>query len=143
MKLVDLNILIYAINRACPQHTVIKQWWEEVLNGLDPIGLCWPVISGFLRITTNPRIFPRPLTVQTALEQIDQWLELPSVRIVGEPENHWLIMRSLLAKSGCAGNLTTDSHLASLAIGHGAILVSCDRDFARFSGLRWENPLES
>jgi toxin-antitoxin system PIN domain toxin len=89
---------------------------------------------GFLRLVTNPRVFLQPLTCEQALAKVDQWLAQPPVRVVHETEEQWRILRSLLQDCGVAGNLTTDAHLASLAIAHGAVLVSCDTDFARFPG---------
>lgn len=141
MKIVDLNVLIYAVNRDSPLHQPLKRWWESAVNGDEPIGLPWAVLLGFLRLSTNPRVFQAPLSVSEALSTLDQWLSQPNVRILRETDGHWHTLRSLLVMSGTAGNLTTDAHLASLAISHGAVLVSCDADFARFAGLRWENPI--
>lgn len=115
-------------------------WWERALNGNEPIALCWPVISGFIRLSTRPGIFPRALSADDACARIDRWLELPVVRVASETESHWSLFKDLIGELGTAGNLTTDAHLAALALSHGATLVSCDNDFARFSGLRWENP---
>lgn len=141
MKLIDLNVLLYAVNRDAAHHAAARQWWESALNGEEPIALCWPVLLGFLRVATSCRVFAQPLSCDDALAKIDQWLAQPPVRIVTETGEHWRIFRSLLQASGTAGNLTTDAHLAALAIGHGAVIVSCDTDFARFPGLRWEHPL--
>ena len=141
MKIVDLNVVIYSHNEASPHHERLMPWWQSALNGDESIGLAWTVILGFLRITTNPKIFPNPLTAEDASVLIDSWLAAPSVAIVTEKADHWTMVRSLISQSGAAGNLTTDAHLAALALTHGATLVSCDSDFARFEGLRWENPL--
>ena len=141
MKIVDLNVLLYAVNRDSVHHRPIRRWWEDAINGDETLGLPWAVLLGFLRLSTSPVVFPRPLPVEAAVAKVDAWLALSSVRVVAETDGHWEILRSLLAASGTAGNLTTDANLAALAIGHGAALVSCDTDFARFKGLRWENPL--
>lgn len=143
MKIVDLNVLLYAINRDVPHHAALRAWWEAALNGDEPIGIPWVVILGFLRLATNPRVFVHPLTSEQALGRIDQWLARPQVRILRESDEQWRILRSLLESCGTAGNLTTDAHLASLAIAHGAVLVSCDTDFQRFDKLRVENPLDN
>lgn len=143
MKLIDLNILLYAINPSIAHHKTVLQWWEHALNADEPVALCWVVINGFIRISTNPGIFPDPLSTETALNKIDSWIKLSNVKVVSETEQHWLILKELLQKAGVAGNLTTDAHLAALAIGHGATLVSCDHDFARFKKLRWVNPVSS
>jgi toxin-antitoxin system PIN domain toxin len=141
MKIVDLNVLLYAINEDAPHHERVRRWWEEAVNGDEPLGLPWVVLLGFLRIATNPTIFPKPLDADTAVAKVDGWLALDTTRVVHEKEEHWDILRSLLAEAGTAGNLTTDAHLATLAISHGAVLISCDNDFSRFKGLRWSNPL--
>ena len=141
MKLVDLNILLYAVNVDAPHHDRIVDWWEGVLNGDETIGLAWPVVVGFLRVSTNPRIFPTPLAPEAAVEQIDDWLRLDVISVITETRDHWRTLRALLAEAGVAGNLAADAHLAALAVTRGATLASCDADFARFEGLRWENPL--
>lgn len=140
MKLVDLNLLLYAVNRDAEHHEVALAWWQRALNGDESIGLPWVVLLGFLRIATNSKIFAKPLDTATALETVEAWMALPIVCVVSEKAGHWKILRPLLEETGVAGNLTTDAHLATLAISHGATLVSFDRDFARFQGLRWENP---
>ena len=141
MKIVDLNVLLYAVNPDAPQHDRIVAWWEDALNGDETIGLAWTVVVGFLRVSTNPRIFPDPLPPEDAIAQIDTWLALDVVSLVTETGEQWSMLRALLADAGVAGNLAADAHLAALAVTHGATLVSCDGDFARFGRLRWENPL--
>lgn len=141
MKIIDLNILLYAVNPDAPHHERIVGWWEEALNGDETIGLTWAVAVGFLRVSTNPRVFPEPLAPEDAIEQIDTWLALEVVSLVTENRDHWRTLRGLLTEAGVAGNLAPDAHLAALALTHGATLVSCDGDFTRFPGLRWENPL--
>jgi len=143
MRIVDLNVLLYAVNSDAAQHGVVRAWWEMAVNEEETLGLAWVVLLGFLRLATNPRVFPRPLTSDAAAAKLDTWLSRENVRIVRETDNHWQTLRPLLRDSGSAGNLTTDAHLAALALSHDAVLVSCDTDFARFKGLRWENPLQS
>lgn len=143
MKIIDLNILLYAINPSFKQHSAIHKWWINTLNDDEPIGLPWIVLSGFMRISTNPRIFPQPLSVTAALNKIETWIKHPNIIVIQESKDHWRILRELLENTGTAGNLTTDAHLASLAIGHGALMISCDNDFSRFKTLRWMNPLQS
>jgi len=130
MKIVDINLLIYAINKDTP------------LLGDDPFGFSWIVILGFLRIITNGRIMPTPLPSETAMEIIEEWLKQPPSRIIVPTEQHWSILMELLAQLGTAANLTSDAHLAALAIENGARLFSTDNDFSRFATLRWTNPLE-
>ena len=142
MIVVDLNILLYAINPTFEHHAKIKKWWETSMNGNEPIGLAWIVLLGFMRISTNPRIFPNPLSTETAIRKIDIWLNHHNTQLMHESENHWSILRELLNDTGAAGNLVTDAYLAALSISNGAKLVSCDNDFARFPKLRWQNPLQ-
>lgn len=141
MKVVDLNVLLYAVNRDAVHHRAALHWWQRAVDGDEPIGLPWVVLLGFLRIATNPAAFPRAFDVDTAVAMVGEWLSLEATRLVLEKDEHWDVLRSLLLEAGTAGNLTTDAHLAALAITHGALLVSFDADFARFKGLRWENPL--
>jgi toxin-antitoxin system PIN domain toxin len=141
VKLVDLNVLLYVVNEDSHRHRAALDGWNAAINGDETIGLPWVVLLGFLRISTNPRVFPRPLEVDDAIAKINTWLSLENVRVLRESDSHWEMLRSLISKAGTAGNLTTDAHLAALAIGHAAVLVSCDSDFGRFKGLRWENPL--
>jgi toxin-antitoxin system PIN domain toxin len=141
MKIIDVNILLYAVNPHAPEHGRIRLWWEAAIDSGEPLGFAWIVIVGFLRLATHPRVFPHPLTVSEALGQIQEWLDLPAAAIVQEPEDYWPILSDLVTTVGTAGNLTTDAHLAALAIAHRATLASCDADFLRFRQVRWENPL--
>ena len=141
MIVVDLNLLLYAVNVDADRHEAARRWWEEALAGEVPLGLPWVVILGFLRISTNRRIFPRPLSVEDAVGVVEGWLDRPGVRCLEPTERHWPILRRLLGTLGAAGNLTTDAHLAALALENGATLCSTDNDFARFPELRWRDPL--
>ncbi len=108
--------------------------------GDESLGLPWVVVLGFLRIATNPKIFPKPLLPPVAMAKIDTWFAQPNICLLSEKKNHWEILKGLMVECGMAGNLTTDAHLAAIAISYGATLASCDADFGRFRGLRWENP---
>ena len=141
MKLVDVNVLLYAVNRDAEHHEAALAWWQDALSGDESIGLAWIVLLGFLRIAANPKIFPMPVSAAGAIKHIDAWLTVPNVCVITEKPEHWKLLRVLLEETGVAGNLTTDAQLAALAISHGASLVSFDRDFVRFEGLRWETPL--
>lgn len=141
MKLVDLNLLLYAIDEEATQHERARPWLEEVLSSTEDIGFSWIVLLGFVRISTNPVIFERPLSSDEALDYVDGWLSQPSAAVIQPTERHGTHLRELLTSTGTAGNLTTDAHLAALAIEHGGELCSADTDFARFPGLRWYNPL--
>jgi toxin-antitoxin system PIN domain toxin len=141
VRLADLNLLIYAVNRDAPQHVAARRWLEDSLVGDETLGLSWTVILGFLRLTTNARVFERPLSVEDAAAFIDDWLAQPNVELVSPGNRHWSILRALLLDAGTAGNLSSDAHLAALAIEHEAELHSADADFQRFGGVRWSNPL--
>lgn len=141
MRLVDLNVLLYAVNRDSVHHARAKPWLERTLSGEEAVALPWVVLLGFLRVSTHARVLPRPLAAEQALGVVDGWLERRNVVRIGPGDDHWRILRSLLAATGTAGNLTTDAHLAALAIEHQCELCSTDTDFARFPGLRWVNPL--
>jgi uncharacterized protein len=140
VKLIDLNVLLYTVNENSVLHSPVRAWWERAINADELVGLPWIVLIGFLRIATNPNLFPRPLESDVAIAKIDRWLSVDSVQVIREREDHWDVLRTLLVQAGTAGNLATDAHLAALAISHRAVLVSCDSDFAHFPGLRWENP---
>lgn len=141
MKVIDTNILLYARDSLSAQHKTILAWWEQAIGGDEPIALPWVAVLGFLRMSTNGRVFKNPLSASDSVQCIEQWLSCANVRLICETAQHWRILTELLTECGTAGNLTTDAHIAALAIGRGATLVSCDTDFARFKRLRWENPL--
>lgn len=141
MILPDINLLIHAYNTQSPVHDAARRWWEGLLNGTRPVGLPWVAILGFLRITTHWQVLRNPLTVSRACGHARSWLAQPYVAVVHPGDRHSEILFGLLERLGTAGNLTTDAHLASLAIEHQAELHSTDADFRRFPGLRWLNPL--
>ena len=142
MILVDLNVLLYATNRDTAHHDAARTWWETALSGDETVGLAWAVVLGFVRIATSRHILPRPLAPEQAFAVVDEWLARPNVVLVEPTGRHWRIVKELLAPLGAAGNLSTDAHLAALAIERGARLCSTDRDFGRFPHLDWINPLD-
>jgi toxin-antitoxin system PIN domain toxin len=141
--LVDVNILIYAHVDLLPQHRAVAVWLDDQLNGISRVGLPWEALIGFLRIVTHPRVFPQPLATSVARRQQTDWLGCPTVWVPRATEQHAKILGRLLAAPGIRANIVHDAHLAALAIEHGLTLCSTDRDFARFPGLRWENPIAS
>ncbi len=141
MILPDINLLIHAHNTDSPQHNLAREWWDGQLGGTTGIALAWPVMLGFVRITTHRGILTDPLPVEEALNRVEEWLSLPHVFIPLPSDRHFPLFKSLLQKAGTAGNLTTDAHLAALAIERGLVLHTTDNDFARFGGLKWINPL--
>jgi len=142
MLVVDLNLLLYAVNADAPRHSKARAWWEGTLNGDEEVGLAWPVVLGFLRLTTRSGILPRPLTPRQALDSIDEWIAHPQVVMLDPGAGHWAILSKFIDSSGAAGNLTTDAHLAALAVEYGATLYSTYTDFTRFAALKFRNPLD-
>lgn len=142
MNLVDANILIYAVNSDSANHDRVRLWFETALSGAEPVGLSWSVLLAFLRITTRRGILERPLSVSDALAHIDTWLGQPCVELVVPGPHHWSVLRTLVDASGTAGNLTSDAHLAALALEGGWTMVSADSDFRRFTGLTLLNPAQ-
>jgi len=141
MIIVDVNLLIYAVNRDAPLHQKAKLWLERVISGTETVGMSWTVLLAFLRVTTRPGLFQKPLGVNAAFDLVDAWLQHPMVILVEPGARHLTTLRDLVLPLGTGGNLTSDAHLAALAIEHGAELCSTDNDFARFDRLRWRNPL--
>jgi uncharacterized protein len=141
MILVDVNLLIYAVNQDSPDHSKAKSWLETAVCGTETVGLPWVVLLAFLRLTTRPGLFQKPLSVDAAFDVVDLWLQQSSVTVPEPTPRHLQTMRDLIAPLGTGGNLTSDAHLAALAIEHGAELCSTDNDFGRFNRLRWRNPL--
>lgn len=141
MMVPDINLLLYAEIAAFPEHVASRGWWEATLNGTEEVGLPPPTVFGFIRISTNPRIFSPPLAVTAAIERVEAWLSRPNVRALVPGPQHLEIAFRLLRTLGSAGNLTTDVQLAAFAIENTATLCSNDTDFGRFAGLAWLNPL--
>ncbi|MBV8632586.1 MAG: type II toxin-antitoxin system VapC family toxin [Silvibacterium sp.] len=140
MTVVDANVLIYAIDEDSLRHRPARAWLEAALSQKEMIGLAWIVALAFLRLTTKIGLSAKPLSIEQALDLLDEWLNHPNVSILHPGPRHCQILRTLLLHTGSAGNMTSDAHLAALAIEHGAQLCSFDNDFARFPGLRWIQP---
>jgi uncharacterized protein len=143
MILVDLTLLMAAVNRQAPMHKAARAWWEEKLNGSEEIGLSWLVVLGFIRLTTNSKIMPEPLLLADAVGMVDEWLRRPNVKMVQVTAQHWNILQNMLHAVGHGAALTMDAHLACLAIEHDAEIATADEDFSHFPGLKWRNPLKS
>jgi len=143
MILVDTNLLVYAAVTTAEGHMPAKTWLDDKLNGPAPVGLPWSSLLGFLRITTNSRIFNPPLSSGQAWSVINYWLDCPAVWIPGPTEKHRDVLQNIMEEVKPTRNLVPDAHLAALALEHGLILCSTDSDFSRFPTLKWENPLQS
>jgi len=141
MILVDANLLLYAYHPRAAQHEPSRAWLEATLSGSRLVRFAWLTLWAFLRITTNPRAFDHPLSISEAESAISSWIAQPNVGIVEPGERHWEILRGLIREGQTSGPMVMDAVLAALAIEHGATLHTTDRDFARFPGLEWTNPL--
>ena len=141
MTVPDVNLLFHAYNSDSPRHEKARAWWEGLMNGEELVGLAWVAILGFIRLSTHRQILARPLRVEVACARARSWLAQPQVSIIHPGSRHAEVLFGLIEGIGTAGNLTMDAHLAALAIEHQAELHSTDADFARFSGLRWTNPI--
>lgn len=137
----DVNLLLYAHNRAAPYHDAAQAWWRDLLAREQPVGVPWAVAFGFLRLVTHPAVLSTPLTATAALDHVDRWFAHAAVQPLEPGPRHLRIVRDLFAATGVGGRLTTDTHVAALAIEHQAEVHSNDADFARFPGLRWRDPL--
>ena len=141
MILPDINLLVYAYNSDAREHAGARAWWESLLGSSEAVGLPWAVSCGFIRLMTHPAILVTPLDPLRAVGHVQAWLDRPNVEVLDPGPRHLEILRRLLGDLGVAGNLTTDAHIAALAMEYQCELHSNDADFARFSGLRWRNPL--
>ncbi|MFT3798942.1 type II toxin-antitoxin system VapC family toxin [Microbacterium sp.] len=142
MRVVDANVLLYAVNEDAPQHDASREWLDRALSGEDTVGFAWVAMLAFARLSTRGDIFAHPLSPGEAFSQLDDWVCAPGGRVVHPGERHLGILSSLLAELGLGGNLVNGAHLAALALEHRASVVSYDSDFTRFSGLRSHTPAQ-
>ena len=140
MKIVDANVLLYAVNEDDPKHEQSRRWIDGCLSGNETVGFSWIVLLAFLRLTTKVGLYPRPLPLDEALALIRLWIEQPPSVIVEATPRHLDVLAGLLVEVGTGANLTNDAHLAALALEHDATVVTFDSDFARFRGVRREEP---
>lgn len=143
MKVPDANLLIYALDETSARHERARSWLDETLSGTEEVGFAWLVLLAVLRLTTKAAIFASPYQPEEALDVIDGWLAQPCALIIHPTGRHPAILRELITPLGTGGNLTSDAHLAALAIQHGGVLCSADTDFSRFPGLTWTDPLRA
>ena len=137
----DVNLLLYAEIDAFPFHSAARAWWEALMNGDRPVGIAPACLFGFLRLSTNRRVFVDPLPVDDAISRVERWLKQPLVTCLVPGSRHLELTFRLLRRLGTGGNLTTDVQLAAHALEHNGEVHSNDGDFGRFEGLRWVNPL--
>jgi toxin-antitoxin system PIN domain toxin len=139
--LVDANLLLYAYQPRSPHHQASRRWLEDVLSGPELVRFAWVTIWAFIRISTDPRVLERPLTIGEASAAVTAWLAQPTAGLIEPGDRHWALLSVLLEEGQATGALAMDAALAALAIEHGATLHTTDRDFSRFPGLKWINPI--
>jgi toxin-antitoxin system PIN domain toxin len=140
VRIVDVNVLLYAVNASSTHHRRARKWLDDALGGPEPVGFTWTVLLAFLRLATHRAVFERPLTVTEAADVAREWLGRPGAMVVEPSSRHLDLVAGLLQPAGTAGNLVADAHLAALAVEHGGVVVSFDTDFRRFAGVRVETP---
>jgi uncharacterized protein len=139
---VDTNILVYAHRRESPFYEVASKCLIELGEGTAPWAIPWHCLHEFLGVVTNPRAFAVPTSLERALNQVDIWLESPSLALLTESPTHWATLRAILVESAITGPRVHDARIAALCRQHGVReLWSADRDFSRFAGVRVVNPL--
>ena len=143
MIAIDANLFLYASDTSAAHHQASRRWLENTLSSEETVGIAWAVVLAFLCVGTNPRIRKNAFTLQEAVDIVADWFERPNVTLLNPGERHWEILREVMTKGQARGPQITDAHLAALAIEHGATLATTDRDFARFPGLKFFNPLET
>jgi toxin-antitoxin system PIN domain toxin len=141
VTIIDANLLLYAYDSTSTQHAKARIWLERVLSGGEPVGLPWQSVAAFLRISTNPKLQRERFSTEEAARVVDRWLEQPNVRLLAPGDHHWSLFRQMAVDGQARGGLITDAQLAALTVEYGGVLHTTDRDFARFPGLRWTNPL--
>lgn len=140
MRLVDANVLLYAVNTDAEHHERARRWLDGALSGEATVAFSWIALLAFVRLTTKLGLFPRPLTIDQAMDRVDAWLKAAPSVVLEPTLDHARVVRGLLRETGVGGNLVNDAHLAALAIEHRSVVVSFDNDFARFEQVRWEPP---
>jgi uncharacterized protein len=138
---VDANLLIYSYDLDSAHHKKSLSWLEELLSGVEAVGLPWQSVSAFLRVITNRRLSGMRVTLEQAVQVVDEWLQQPNVQILVPADQHWSVLKQMILEGRASGPLVSDAEIAAITIEHGAVLHTTDRDFARFPGLRWKNPL--
>ena len=141
MIVVDANLLIYAYDLDSAHHKKSLSWLEELLSGVEAVGLPWQSVSAFLRVITNRRLPGTRVTLEQAVQVVDEWLQQPNVQVLVPADQHWSVLRQMILEGRASGPLVSDAEIAAITIEQGAVLHTTDRDFARFPGLRWKNPL--
>jgi toxin-antitoxin system PIN domain toxin len=138
----DANLIIYSYNTGSARHAKARAWMEEIFSGIEVLGLPWQAISAFLRVMTNRNLPGERFSLEQATQIVDLWLARPNLRVLIPGDHYWPLFRRMLIEGQASGVLVSDAEIAALTIEYGGVLYTADRDFARFPGLRWKNPLE-
>jgi toxin-antitoxin system PIN domain toxin len=141
MIVLDVNLLLYAYDGNSLVHEKARLWWQSTVSGPELIGLPWQTIHAFVRISTDARISGNQVSMKKVLALVEQWMNLPNARVLTPGERHWSLLNRMLLEGQARGPTVTDAQLAALTMEYGGVLYTTDRDFARFPGLRWVNPL--
>jgi toxin-antitoxin system PIN domain toxin len=140
VKVPDVNVLLYASNSHGKEYEAARDWLGNTLAGSEPVGFAWLAVVGFVRLSTGS-VFEQPLSLSESLQVVEGWFAAPAAQVISPTARHLTLVRALLEPLGQAGNLTNDAHLAALSIEHRGVVCTADRDFGRFPGVQWENPL--
>jgi len=138
---IDANLLLYAYGASSAHHEKARAWLQDVLSGAETVGLAWQTIAAFIRISTDPRVPGFRRSAQEALAAVNEWLQLPTVRVLAPGDQYWHLFQEMIVEGQASGPLVSDAEIAALTMEYGGVLHTMDRDFARFPGLRWVNPL--
>ena len=141
MIVLDANLLLYAYNSAAPNHTRARLCVEDAFSGTEAVGLPWQTVSAFLRIITNRQLAGDRMSMEEAAAVVDEWAATPVIHLLAPGDRHWAFFRRMLLEGQASGPLTTDAELAAVTMEYGGVLYTTDRDFTRFPGLKWVNPL--
>lgn len=141
MIVFDANLLLYAYNSAAPNHTRARLCVEDAFSGTEAVGLPWQTVSAFLRIITNRQLAGDRLSMEEAAAVVEEWAATPVIHLLAPGDRHWAFFRRMLLEGQASGPLTTDAELAAVTMEYGGVLYTTDRDFTRFPGLKWVNPL--
>jgi hypothetical protein len=139
---VDANLLIYSYDTASPDHRNARAWIERIFSEAELVGLPWQTVAAFLRVITNRRLAGFRITVEQAMQIVETWLEQPNVRLLAPGDDYWSVLKRMIVEGSASGSLISDAEMVALTIENGGVLYTADRDFARFPGLRWKNPLQ-
>ena len=140
MYVVDTNVLVHAVNEAADEHSRAHDWLADAFMGHQTVALSWVAVLAFIRVSTHPRVFSIPLTPLQAVDIAQAWFDQPNATIIEPQDGHLALVSDLLSRAGAAGDLAVDAHLAALALEHDAEVITFDRDFGRFPGVRWRAP---